>query len=78
MQHKEEIYKVSTKQQITIINSTITKAVYTKQILIMHYVEYKNTYDQLVNKYNVHLVNISLITSVKNDLGKAQIATKRY
>jgi hypothetical protein len=78
MQHKEEIYKVSTKQQITITNSTFTKVVYTKQILIMHYVEYKNTYDQFVNKYNVLSVNISLITSVKNELGKAQIATERY
>jgi hypothetical protein len=43
-----------------------------KQILITHYVKYKNTYDQFVNTYNVSSVNISLITSGKNELGKAQ------
>jgi hypothetical protein len=42
----------------------------------MHYVEYKNTYDQFVSKYNVPSVNISQITSVKNELRKGQIATE--
>jgi hypothetical protein len=68
MQHKEEIYKTSNKKQITINKSTITKADYMKQFLITHYVKYKNSYDQFVNKYNVPSVNISLITSGKNEL----------
>ena len=38
MQQKEE-FKISNKNQITITKSIITKADYTKQILIMHYVE---------------------------------------
>jgi hypothetical protein len=78
MQHKEEIYKVSNKKQITINKSTITKADHMTQILIMHYVEYKNTYDQFLNKYNDPSVKISLITYGKNELGRAQIAKERY
>jgi len=42
MQHKEEIYKISNKKQITITKSIITKADHMRQIFIMRNVEYKN------------------------------------
>jgi len=42
MRHKEDIYKISNKKQITITKSIITKDDHTKQIIIMHYVEYIN------------------------------------
>jgi hypothetical protein len=71
MQHKQETHKISNTIHIAITKSTITKAVYTKQILVMHYVEYKNTYDQYVNKYEVSAFKISLIITVKNELGSA-------
>jgi hypothetical protein len=48
-----------------------------KQILITHYVEYINMFDGIVNKYTVPSVNISLITSFKNELGNAQILKTR-
>jgi hypothetical protein len=34
----------------------------------MRYVEYINTFDEFVNKYIVPSINISLITSFKNEL----------
>ena len=40
MRHTEEIYKISNRKQFTITTSITTKADHTKQILIMHYVEY--------------------------------------
>ena len=75
MQQKEEIYNISNKNQITLTKSIITKADHTKQILIMHYFEYINAFDEFVNKYIVYSVHIRLITPYKNELGKAQIVT---
>jgi hypothetical protein len=66
MQQNEEIYKISDRKQITITKSIITKADHTNQILIMHYVEYINTFGGIVNKYTVPSVDISLITAFKN------------
>jgi hypothetical protein len=51
------------------------KANYTKQILMMRYVEYNNTFVKFVNKYNIPSVNISPTTFFKNELGNAQIVT---
>jgi hypothetical protein len=75
MEQKEEIYKIWNKQQITITKFTITKTDYTKQILIMHYAEYINTFEVFVNKYIVPSINIRMITSFKNELWNAQIVT---
>jgi hypothetical protein len=74
-QQKYKIYKVSNKKQITTTKFQVTEADYTKQILIKHYVEYKNTFDRFVNKYNIRSGNINLITAFKNELGKAQPVT---
>ena len=53
---------------MTITKSITTKTDYTKQILIMHYVEYINTFEVFVNKYTVPSINIRLIMSLKNEL----------
>jgi hypothetical protein len=53
MGQKEEIYKISNKKQIIITKLINTKIDYTKQILIMHYVEYINTFGELVNKHRI-------------------------
>jgi hypothetical protein len=47
---QKEIYDISNENQITITKTIIMKAVYTKQILIMHCVEYINTFDDFLNK----------------------------
>jgi len=39
MRHKEEIYKISNKKQITITKSIITETDHRKQIFIIHYFE---------------------------------------
>ena len=39
-----------------------------KQILIMYYVEYINTFDEFVNKYIVPSTNVRPITAFKNEL----------
>jgi hypothetical protein len=65
MQRKEETKPISNKKQITITKSRITETDYTKQILIMPYVEYINTFENFLNKYIVPSINIRLITSFK-------------
>jgi hypothetical protein len=41
----------------------------------MHYVEYKNMFDEFVNKYNVLSFNISPIKVFKNELVHSLIVT---
>ena len=72
MQQKEEIYKTSNEKQITIMKSVIPKADHTNKILIIHYAQYINMFEQFVNKYNVPLIKIRLISYFKNALGVDQ------
>jgi hypothetical protein len=38
----------------------------------MHYFDYTKLFDVFVNKYIVPSIHVSLITSIKNQLGNAQ------
>jgi hypothetical protein len=46
-----------------------------KQILIIHYVEYINTFNNFIYNYIVLSVHIRMITSFKNELLNAHIVT---
>jgi len=54
------------------MKSVISKADHTNKILIIHYAQYINMFEQFVNKYNVPSINIRLITYFKNMLGVDQ------
>jgi hypothetical protein len=55
--------------------SIINKPGHMKQVLIIHYVEYINTFNNFIYNYIVFSIHIRMITSFKNELGNAHIVT---